>query len=356
MEFLLDQNIESVQELGPSIFVDGRCKGFLPERDLELSHWIPNSTPEQFKADTSTEICLKYLNSKPNLKEYNFVVNNHLDTDGLCSVFTLVEPELALENQTLLTELSKMGDFGFPGSRQTSLLFHSLYLKLKEVKSEKTDLQEQYLVMIAFLRDELVSKKYLSNKEAQKAWDDLNSYEKELHQLIKVITVHSRLRFYIFPEIPRDLNWKIAFDNGLHVQSILPAQIRNQWHPESTILAFLPIQDQWKALLLMPQYIWAQTPGLYRPSFLKPTQDTNSHEIDEQFFKRFLNQVNRLESSKNQWRLATTVNPFSKQLGLPFPWFGGCLDKTAQELGCSNLQADTILELAKEYLPPEPLW
>ena len=43
------------------IFVDGVCPDALTEVDLELSHWLPNNTPVQYKKDTSTEICFSFL-------------------------------------------------------------------------------------------------------------------------------------------------------------------------------------------------------------------------------------------------------------------------------------------------------
>ena len=46
------------------IYADGAGAGALRAgADIELSHWVPNQTAAEFKADTSTEICLRYASS-----------------------------------------------------------------------------------------------------------------------------------------------------------------------------------------------------------------------------------------------------------------------------------------------------
>ena len=59
------------------IFVDGVCPDALTEVDLELSHWLPNNTPVQYKKDTSTEICFSFLD-KAVKHHYGQVTSNHL--------------------------------------------------------------------------------------------------------------------------------------------------------------------------------------------------------------------------------------------------------------------------------------
>ena len=77
--------------------------------DLELSHWVPNRTPAKFKADTSTEICMNFVASGD--LDYDLVVNNHADVDGLLSVFTLLHPATALAHRPTIVSAAQMGDF-----------------------------------------------------------------------------------------------------------------------------------------------------------------------------------------------------------------------------------------------------
>jgi hypothetical protein len=92
-------HIEGSDVLRPSAREVIYCGGGIDSQfregvDLELSHWIPNQTPKEFKADTSTEICLNFVASGD--RRFDLVVNNHVDVDGLLAVFTLVSGEWAL--------------------------------------------------------------------------------------------------------------------------------------------------------------------------------------------------------------------------------------------------------------------
>src|SRR6516165_600660 len=91
---------ESYEGDFPAISCDGLVKGAA----LELTHWQGNRTPSQFKADTSTEIALKFVSS-PEVSDRwasALVVNNHFDTDGVLSIWTLLEPERATARRDLL--------------------------------------------------------------------------------------------------------------------------------------------------------------------------------------------------------------------------------------------------------------
>jgi hypothetical protein len=94
------------------------CDGLVPGAALDLTHWQGNKTPLEFKADTSTEIALKFVASPESARKWAgaVVVNNHFDTDGLLSAWALLEPELALANQPLLIAAAEAGDFDeWPG-------------------------------------------------------------------------------------------------------------------------------------------------------------------------------------------------------------------------------------------------
>lgn len=94
-----------------TIYVDGTGgEDFREGVDIELSHWMPNRTLDQYKAGTSTEICFKFLEDK-NAAPYDLVVNNHLDMDGLLSVFVLAYPSEAMRYRDILCDTSKTGDF-----------------------------------------------------------------------------------------------------------------------------------------------------------------------------------------------------------------------------------------------------
>jgi hypothetical protein len=81
---------------------------------VHFSHWEGNHTPAALKADTSTEIALNLVASpeRERLTEgIELVTNNHFDTDGMLSVWTVMTGERALELREKLIAAAEAGDF-----------------------------------------------------------------------------------------------------------------------------------------------------------------------------------------------------------------------------------------------------
>ena len=93
----------------PKLSVDGTVSN-----SIHFSHWEGNETPAQLKADISTEIALNLVNA-PNRSELTrgieLVTNNHFDTDGVLSVWTVLAGERALELREKLIPAAEAGDF-----------------------------------------------------------------------------------------------------------------------------------------------------------------------------------------------------------------------------------------------------
>jgi hypothetical protein len=93
----------------PKLSVDGTVPN-----SIHFSHWEGNTTPAEVKADTSTEIALNLVAS-PNrdalTQGIDLVVNNHFDTDGVLSCWTVLNGERALEFRELLVSAAEAGDF-----------------------------------------------------------------------------------------------------------------------------------------------------------------------------------------------------------------------------------------------------
>lgn len=84
---------------------------YLPGK-LNLSHWRGVELPFFLQADTSTEIVLNAIQSDlVDLKNYTCCTNNHFDIDGFLGVWALQNPELAINNATLLAQMARIGDF-----------------------------------------------------------------------------------------------------------------------------------------------------------------------------------------------------------------------------------------------------
>lgn len=93
----------------PKLSVDGTV-----DHAIHFSHWKGNQTPASVKADTSTEIALNVV-AAPNRDELTrgieLVTNNHFDTDGVLSVWTMLNGERALELRDNLIPAAEAGDF-----------------------------------------------------------------------------------------------------------------------------------------------------------------------------------------------------------------------------------------------------
>lgn len=93
----------------PKLSVDGTV-----DNAIHFSHWKGNKTPASVKADTSTEIALNLV-SAPDREELtqgiDLVTNNHFDTDGVLSVWTVLTGERALELREKLIAAAEAGDF-----------------------------------------------------------------------------------------------------------------------------------------------------------------------------------------------------------------------------------------------------
>ncbi|MBV8856181.1 MAG: hypothetical protein JOZ02_04390 [Acidobacteria bacterium] len=100
----------------PLLSVDGTVEGA-----LHLSHWEGNGTPEELRADTSTEIALNFA-AWPRREEWargvQVVTNNHFDADGVLSVWAVLHGERALALKNELVPAAEAGDFSeFPNER-----------------------------------------------------------------------------------------------------------------------------------------------------------------------------------------------------------------------------------------------
>jgi hypothetical protein len=93
----------------PKLSVDG-----LVPNSIHFSHWQGNRTPARVKADSSTEIALNVV-AAPDRRELTqgleLVTNNHFDTDGVLSVWTMLTGERALELRDALVATAEAGDF-----------------------------------------------------------------------------------------------------------------------------------------------------------------------------------------------------------------------------------------------------
>ncbi|MEK7702769.1 MAG: DUF6687 family protein [Nitrospirota bacterium] len=97
-----------------------------------LSQWHGNETPKALKADTATEIALKFISDPNNnalFPQTNIVTSSHFNSDSLLAVFSLLYPKRAEPIAKILIEISEAHDFSSFSSEsgvQAHLLIEAL--------------------------------------------------------------------------------------------------------------------------------------------------------------------------------------------------------------------------------------
>ena len=85
-------------------------------RGPNLSHWPGNRTPDHWKADLSTGICLNFARA-PHSAQLEFlegaqtVLNDHYDTDGFLSLLAALRPDVILPRETTALDAAATGDY-----------------------------------------------------------------------------------------------------------------------------------------------------------------------------------------------------------------------------------------------------
>ncbi|MGH9129829.1 MAG: DUF6687 family protein [Acidimicrobiales bacterium] len=92
----------------PHVMVDGApALGTV----LTLSHWPGTPTPVALRADLSAQSALRWRESPGPWAGAGLVSTDHLDQDGLVSLFAVVWPDAARQRAARLVEVARAGDF-----------------------------------------------------------------------------------------------------------------------------------------------------------------------------------------------------------------------------------------------------
>jgi hypothetical protein len=288
--------------------------------DLQLSHWIPNQTPERFKADTSTEICLNFVASGD--RDFDLVVNNHADVDGVLAVFTLVAGEWALPHRRTLTQAAEMGDFWAWGEPPAQALCQTLTVLIRKLQWEKADADALYLRCF----DHVFA--FLSGDEIFPAHPGLAALSDSVALVergdVARKVVGERFAQYVIPRrlAGSDLGRAVGvpgFNAPLSPEYLLLPQARARFDRERVHLVSVETDPGWYHDLWLPGYAWADTPRSWRPAGLSAQGDSNSHLLDHPALAAAVEELAILERASGKWTLARRLSPFSTLKGRGFP-------------------------------------
>lgn len=333
-----------------TIFVDGSPDETYREGiDMELSHWIPNRTPIRFKADTSTEICMNFI-TEDSSDEWDLAINNHLDVDGILSVFVLVHSDFALKHRKVIVEAAEMGDFWAWGSREAQRLFQGLTLYMNDLRKEKTDILTVYELCFERVFDLIQTDN--TDERMEKGLRALElSYRRVEKGEIKREPVNSRFVHYHLPaeftlqDLRRTLHVP-AFNDPLSDEAWLLPNVRAYYDKEKVHLVSAAGEHGYYYDLWYPGYMWADTPNSWRAPGFVFNGSTNGYFYGYDPLERAVATLNEWELNEGEWILVKELSPFSGIQGRNYPIVLSFMKDCQPAL--SSLDPDRVVPLLAE--------
>ena len=339
------------------IFADGADAGRVRrDGDIELSHWVPNHTDPRYKADSSTEICLRYV-ADPDHVEAELVVNDHLDIDGVLALYALLYSDLALEHADTLIGAAEMGDFLAWAERPSFALAQQLSILFAETAAASPngpsmDIGERYAQSFALVTRILEG----SEPEAAPVASGWSVIERGLDQLgrsVAVERVTDRLVSYVYPRAaPAELETMVAVPvlNQIVDDAVwLWPQVRNRDDSERMQLVSVPTGDGWLHDLWMPGYGWAETPNRWKVPGLVSTGDSNVWIVEHDGLRDAMTRLAASETASGRWTAADQMTPFDTIAGRHFPVLASFVDHAGRPVPSDLAPAVVAQELAAAW-------
>ncbi len=340
-----------------TVFVDGSAgPGFRPGVDLELSHWVPTRTPERWAADTSTEICTRFLEDPPDDADgYDLAVNNHVDVDGILSVFALVHPDVALAHRDVVVGAAEVGDLAAWADWPSFRLAQELTLAMGGFGAAGRDpldtYAEAFALALAVLADD-----HPAPASVVAGWELLATQADGIDDgVVAVAEVGSRLVSFVLPEpaddeVAREAALRVPPFNAVVDGSVtLWPHARARRHGQAAHLVSVPLAGGWAHDLWLPGYVWAHTPDRWRPPVLHGTGSSNTWRIASPLLDDAAAGLAADETAPGTWVLATEVDPFAAVPGRSFPVILSFLDDGSRPAPSALPPADVASRLAPAF-------
>ena len=301
------------------IFCDGTGgKIFDPGSDLELSHWRPNRTPAEYRAGTSTEICFRFLDN-PLPGDWTAAVNNHVDVDGILSVYVLVHSDEAQRHRKTIIEAAEIGDFWGWGELPAQRLFQGI-TRLMRKDDNPRNVYEEAFRRIPGLIDGTDPE--TADIEASLTPLSRGVQFVESGQIVRR-EVSKRFTQYIIPASLVESDQQAAYIPGFNElvseNAILWPQVRARWDAERVCLVSTERPSGWFHDLCYPGYLWADTDGPWTPPGIDYYDSMSSYVISDETLIAAVRSLQGRETAAGQWTLDGTNMPFGTELQEQFP-------------------------------------
>ena len=280
----------------PKLSIDGTV-----DNAIHFSHWKGNQTPASVKADTSTEIALNLVAAPDRealTQGIDLVTNNHFDTDGVLSVWTVLTGERALDLREQLIAAAVAGDFSEmsteDGVRASIVIQGSDSALDQDGGSPLADQLAGAAVRDNARAYELVlpevERVLTKTSDYESLWREpweriaaaLDSFAKGSSRVVE----DSEARVSLVTLAPGIFS-EAGFKPTRHAAPF--TAISHHAHGELFIIA-TPLGDGWAYRIDYPYYSWAET--IVRPA------------IKRRDFSAFISELNEMEGSlAGSWRL-----------------------------------------------------
>jgi hypothetical protein len=324
------------------IFCDGTDNRiFRAETDLELSHWRPNRTPVEYRAGTSTEICFRFLDDSHS-KSWTVAVNNHVDVDGILSVYVLLHSAHALSHRQVIIEAAQIGDFWGWGEDPAQRLFQGITALFN------SGLDDQGIFEEAFRRVPTLIDG--SDPDIEK----INQLLAPLRHGVELLDrrricrslIGPRLAHYVIPlAVAGDDDERVSyvpdFNEAVSWNALLWPQVRARWDAQRVCLVSAERISGWFHDLWFPGYLWADTEGLWRVPNFTFFEGMRHYELADPRLIEAFKALQRRETASGQWALGGTPLPFGNELQSRFPLVGR-FSKDFEKSAISQLPPDVV--------------
>ena len=319
----------------PKLSVDGTVSN-----SVHFSHWHGNETPAQLKADTSTEIALNLV-AAPNRNELTrgieLVTNNHFDTDGVLSVWTVLTGERALDLREQLIPTAEAGDFSefkneaavrasivIQGSDQPIPNDDSHSPLAGQLAGKNVDDARAYELVLPEVERVLTSTDEYEPLWRD-AWDKIATALESFERSASTVTEFSEVGVSLITLAP-DVFSPSGFNPTRHAA---PYTAISHYAKGRLFLITTPLKNGWAYRIDYPYYSWAET--IVRPPI--PRRD----------FSQLLTELNQLErDSEGVWKLDNS------EMTSAIKFFGG-----DGKLAASTLAPDEVAKAVRAEMTGE---
>jgi hypothetical protein len=255
-------------------------------------------------------------------------VNNHVDVDGILSVYVLVHSNHALAHRQSIIEAAEMGDFWGWGEPPAQRLFQGLTHLMK------SGIEGREVYARAFRRVPALIEG--TDPEIPQIDESLAPMRRgielvETGQIVRT-KIGSRLVQYVVPlTVAGDDDARASsapdFNEAISTKALFWPHVRARWDAEQVCLVSVERKTGWFHDVWFPGYLWADTEGLWRVPGLTYHDGMSSYELDNTRLVAAFEGLQRQETAPGYWGLGGTSLPFGGELQGRFPLVGRFLNE-----------------------------